>query len=215
MFTIDLLKGEGLPVEDTARSMAVAAVASVVPAVVVIAMSGFFLLNKIHLSIQSGRVATFETKTEELSDAVARQTGLERDKAAYSACLAEAEAAIGRHTQWSPILVAIVGNMPESVVLTDLEVDERAVKMKMRVPTKKDPKKTKDVLVTTPTLRINVAATPKSDGDKDVRSFRDKLLASASLGPMLENITVSQKADVVNGLEVVSYEINCLFKPKL
>ena len=213
MFTIDLLKGEGLPVEDTARSMAVAAVASVVPAVVVIAMSGFFLLNKIHLSIQSGRVATFETKTEELSDAVARQTGLERDKAAYSACLAEAEAAIGRHTQWSPILVTIVGNLPESVVLTGLEVDRRAIRVK--VPTKEDPQITKDVSITTPTLRMNVAATPKSDGYKDVRSFRDKLLASASLGPMLENITVSQKADVVNGLEVVSYEINCIFKPKL
>jgi hypothetical protein len=92
-------------------------------------------------------------------------------------------------------------------------VKQRAERRK--VPKEDEPGKTQDVSVTVPTLKMNVAATPQSNGDKDVRDFRTNLLASAILGPKLENITVSQKAADLSGLEVVSYEINCIFKPKL
>lgn len=213
MFTIDLLKGAGLPEKGKARNMAVVALASAVPVIAAIAMFGFYLRGRINLSILSGEIARWEAKTDALSDAVNRQKELERNKALYNACMAEVERAMGRHTQWSPILAAVVGNMPESVVLTALEVKKSLIRMK--VPTKEDPKKTSDVSVFVPTLRMNVVATPQSDGDKDVRDFRSRLLASALLGPKLEDITVSQKADKLNGLEVVSYEVNCLFKPRL
>jgi len=213
MFNIDLLKGAGLPQKGKARNMAVVAVASAIPVVAAIAIFGVYLHGKIDISIQSGKIARWKAKTDTLSDAVTRQKELERNKALYSACMAEVEGAMGRHTQWSPIVAAVVGNMPESVVLTALQVEKRL--MRMKVPTKEDPGKTEDVSVPVPTLRMNLAATPQSNSDKDVKDFRSRLLASALLGTKLEDITVSQKADKLNGLEVVSYEINCLFKPKL
>lgn len=213
MFTIDLLKGEGLPAKGRAQSMAVAAMASAVPAVIAIAMCGFYLQNRISISIREGEIAAYKEKTDKLSDAVAKQRVLELNKTAYGACLAEVNIAVERYTQWSPILATVVGNMPESVVLTALEVKERTVKRK--VTKKDDPETTTEVSVLVPTLQMNVAATPQSDGDKTVRAFGDNLRSSALLGPRLEDITFSQKADELNGLAVVSYEINCLFKPKL
>jgi hypothetical protein len=213
MFTIDLLKGEGLPAKQKAQNVAVAAMASAVPAVVAIAMFGFYLHNRIIISIQTGEMAAYKEKTDKLSDAVAKQRALELNKTAYGACLAEVKTAVERYTQWSPILATVVGNMPESVVLTALEVKDRTVKRK--VPKKDDPGTTTEVSILAPTLQMNVAATPQSDGDKAVRAFRDKLQSSDLLGPRLESITVSQKADGLSGLDVVSYEINCLFKPKL
>ena len=213
MFTIDLLKGEGLPAKARAQNMAVAAIASAVPFVIAVAMFGFYLNNKIIISIQTGEMAACKEKTDKLSDVVAKQRALELDKTAYGACLAEVKTAVERHTQWSPILATVVGNMPESVVLTALEVKDRTVKRK--VPNKDNPETTTEVSILAPTLQMNVAATPQSDGDKAVRAFRDKLQSSDLLGPRLESITVSQKADELNGLDVVSYEINCLFKPIL
>ena len=213
MFTIDLLKGAGLPEKGKARNMAIVAVASAVPVVAAIVMFSVYLHGRVDISIQAGKIAKWKANTDTLSDAVTRQKELERDKALYGACMAEIERAMDRHTQWSPILTTVVSNMPESVVLTALEVEKRLARMK--VPTKEDPEKTKDVSIPVPTLKMNVAATPQSDGDKDVKDFRSRLLASAVLGPKLEDITVSQKADKLNGLEVVSYEINCLFKPRL
>jgi hypothetical protein len=213
MFTIDLLKGEGLPAKGRAQNMAVAAIASAVPFVIAVAMFGFYLHNRIIISIQTGEIAACKEKTDKLSDAVAKQRALELNRTAYGACLAEVKTAVERHTQWSPILATVVGNMPESVVLTALEVKDRTVKRK--VPNKDNPETTTEVSILAPTLQMNVAATPQSDGDKAVRAFRDKLQSSDLLGPRLESITVSQKADGLSGLDVVSYEINCLFKPKL
>ncbi len=213
MFTIDLLKGEGLPAKGRAQNMAVAAIASAVPFVIAVVMFGFYLNNKIIISIQTSEIAACKEKTDKLSDAVAKQRALELDKTAYGACLAEVKTAVERHTQWSPVLATVVGNMPDTVVLTALEVKDRTVKRK--VPKKDDPETTTEVSILAPTLQMNVAATPQSDGDKAVRAFRDKLQSSDLLGPRLEGITVSQKASELNGLDVVSYEINCLFKPKL
>jgi len=213
MFTIDLLKGEGLPAKGRAENMAVAAIASAVPFVIAVVMFGLYLHNKIIISIQTGEITACKEKTDKLSDAVAKQRALELNKTAYGACLAEVKTAVERHTQWSPILAAVVGNMPESVVLTALEVKDRTVKRK--VPKKDDPETITEVSILAPTLQMNVAATVQSDGDKAIRAFRDKLQSSDLLGPRLESITVSQKADQLRGLDVVSYEMNCLFKPIL
>ena len=193
--------------------MIVVAAASAIPAIAAIAMVGIYLNNKVMISIGNREIAAWKTKTDDLAGAVATQRAAEREKALCAARLAELTAAVNRHTQWSPILATVVRDMPESVVLTALELRERSVTIK--VPRKDDPKKTTDKSVPVPVLRMNVSATPQSDGDNDVKSFREKLLASALLGPKLENITVSQEADMLSGLNVVSYEIDCLFKPKL
>ncbi|HLB72726.1 MAG TPA: hypothetical protein VJJ98_01790 [Sedimentisphaerales bacterium] len=213
MFTIDLLKGTGLPEKGRARNMAVVALAGAVPVAVAIVMFGFYLHGRIDMTIRSAEIDRWKAKTAGLADAIDSQKELERDKTAYSASLAEIGRAIGHHTQWSPILAAVVSNMPESVVLTALEVKQHAVRM--NVAAKDDPKKTKDISVPASMLKMSVAAMPQSDADKEVREFRARLLASDLLGPRLEDITVSQKADELNELDVVSYEINCLFKPQL
>jgi len=213
MFTIDLLKGEGLPAKQKAQNMAVGAMAVLVPVVTAIALLGFYLHNRIIISIQTGKLASYREKTEKLSAAVAKQRALEQDKTVYGTCLAEVKTALRQHVQWSPILATVVRDMPESVVLTALEVKNHPVTYK--IPKKDEPEKTTDVSMLVPTLQMNVAATAQSDGDRAVRTFRDSLRSSALLGPKLEDITVSQRTDELNGLDVVSYEINCIFKPQL
>lgn len=213
MFTIDLLKGEGLPEKGKAKNMAFVAMVSAVPVIAAIVMIGLFFLGSVAISLQKGEIETWRKKTDKLADVVARQREVKQQTTTYGICTAEVNRAINRHTQWSPILATVVTNMPESVVLTEIEVRQKSVRIK--VPAKDNPEKTKDVAVTVPTLKMSVAATPLSNGDKDVKDFRTNLLASDIIGPRLENITVSQKAEDLNKLDVVSYEINCLFKPKL
>lgn len=193
--------------------MAVVAVASGAPVVAAIVMFGLYLHGRIDRAIQAAEIDRWQAKTAKLADALNAQKELEGNKAAYIASLGEIGHAMGRHTQWSPILTTVVSNMPESVVLTALEVRKQVVRI--NVPQKGDPTKTRDISVPVPTLRLNIAAMPQSDADEDVRNFRSRLLASDLLAPRLDNITVSQKADQFNKLDVVSYEINCLFKPQL
>lgn len=213
MFTIDLLKGQGIPAKSRPEGIAIAAAALAVPVIIAIVMFGLYLRNKIIISIQKQEIANYETRIDKLSDAVELQKSFEYEKNAISSCLSEVSTSIGRHTQWSPVLATLVKNMPDSVVLTDLEVKQGSVKRK--VPKKDDPKKMIEISVPVRTLQINVCGSPQSNCDKAVRDFRERLRSSAFLGPKLENIRVSQRFGTLQSRDVVFYQIDCVFKPEL
>jgi hypothetical protein len=103
--------------------------------------------------------------------------------------------------------------MPDSMVLTRLEVKQRSVNKK--VPKKEDPNKMADVSVPVSILQMSVSGRSQANNDKAVKDFKDRLRLSALLAPKLEDIVVSQKSDTFEGQDVVSYDIDCIFKPEL
>ena len=213
MFTIDLLKGQGIPIRSGPEGIAVAAVAFAVPIIIAIVMFGFYLSNSITMAVQRQDIVKYQAKADALSDAVELQKSFEKEKNAISSGLSEVSSSIGRHTQWTPVLVALVENMPDSMVLTKLEVKQRSVKRK--VPGKDDPGKMVDISIPVRTLQMKVCGSAQSNCDKAVRDFRDRLRQSTLLGPKLEGIRVSQRFDTLRGRDVVSYEMDCAFKPGL
>jgi hypothetical protein len=102
-------------------------------------------------------------------------------------------------------------NIPDSVVLNTLAVEHDTVKRK--APKEDNPKKMVDIDVSVRVLRLSVSSGQQSNCDDAVRDFRDRIQASAFLGPKLEKIGVSQKSETLNGQDVVSYEIRCVLKP--
>ncbi len=213
MFTIDLLKGQGIPVRCRPESIVIAAITAGVPLIVAIVMFGFYLTDGIVISVQRQRADAYENKTGELSDAVDAQKLLEGEKKVYGRCLSEVGSALGGHTQWSSVLVTVVKNLPETVLMTDLEVRQDSEKRK--VPDKEDPDQMVDIVVPVRTLHMAVSGSPQMNCDDAVRDFRERLLASNFLGPRLQNIEVSQEIGTLDGCEVVSYDIECIFKPGL
>jgi Tfp pilus assembly protein PilN len=213
MFTIDLLKGQGIPKKTKPGGIVIAAVTVAIPTAVAIAMLGFYLFNGIITSIKRQEIVRWEAKISRLSEAIKLQESLEKEKIIYSNCLSEVMSAIGRYTQWSPVLMTFVENMPDSVVLTTLEVKQRSIKRK--VPKKDDPERMIDIDVPVRVLQASVCGSRQHNCDKAVRDFRDRLCSSDFLGPKLEDIIVSQESGTFEGQEVVSYEIDCVFKPGL
>jgi Tfp pilus assembly protein PilN len=213
MFAIDLLKGQGLPTKSRPEGIALAAVTIAVPVIVAIVMFSWYLRNVVNISVGKQAIVSYQTKIDKLSDAVRIRKSLAEEKRLYTSCLSEVGSALVRHTQWSPLLVTVVENLPDSVVLTKLEVTQQRAKKK--VPKKDDPKKTVDISVPVRTLKIHVAANPESDCDEAVRDFRNHLLHSKFLKDELQSINVSQASATLEDQEVVSYEIDCLFKPPL
>lgn len=213
MFKIDLLKGQGVPPKRGPGGIAIVAVTVTMPVIVAIAMFGSYLHSKIVVSIKQQEIVRWEAEVDKLSNAVELQKALEKEKIVYGACLSEVKSSINRHTQWSPVLTTLIKDMPESVVLTEAGVEYDSVKR--QVPKKDDPKKMIEIDVPVKTLRLRVCGGPRGNCDEAVKAFRDRLRSSALLGPRLENIGVSQKSETLEGRDVVSYEINCVFKPGL
>ena len=213
MFTIDLLKGQGIPIKSGPEGMAIAAATFMVPVIVAIIALGCYLHTKIVMSIQRYGVTAYENKINALSDAIELQESFEKEKIAYSSGLQEVGASIGRHTQWSPVLMELARNMPDSMIMTGLEVKHGS--LRQTIPRKDDPQQMVSVSVPVRTLSMNVSGNSQYDCDKAIRDFRDRLRSSESFGTKLENIRVSQKLDTLEGQDVVSYQIECIFKPGL
>lgn len=213
MFTIDLLKGEGVPTKGKLEGIAIAVVTLAVPIVIAMVVFSIYLSDTTTMSIQKRDTLKYVEKTNELSDAVKLQESFEKEKNAISSSLSEVASSIGKHTQWTPILTTLVKNMPDSMLLTRLEVKQHPVKIK--VPRKDDPEKTVEIRVPARTLRMNLCGSPQYNCDKAVKDFRDRLRSSTSLGAQLENIRVSQEFDTLEGRDVVCYQIDCVFKPVL
>jgi len=213
MFTIDLLKGQGIPIKSRPKGIVIAVITLAVPIIIAIAILGLYLSNSIAMSIQKQGIINYETKIGGLSDAVELQKSFEKEKAVISSALSEVKSSIGRHTQWTPVLATLVENLPDSLVLTELRVKQNSVKIK--VPKKDDPQKMVDISVPVRTLQMSVSGRPGDNCDEAVRDFKDRLRSSALLGPKLEDIRVSQKFGTLEGRDVISYEIDCIFKPEL
>ncbi len=213
MFTIDLLKGQGVPIKIRPLGIAIAAVTIVLPIIAAITMFGFYLNDKIIVSVKKQEMTRCQAEIDKLSDAVELQKSFERKKIVYKACLSEVNSSLNRYIQWSPVLLTIVENLPKTVKLTGLDVKEHFVRKK--VPKKDNPQEKIEINVPVKTLRVSVSGSPQHNCDKAVKDFRDSLRSSATLGPKLENIVVSQESGILEGQDVASYEIDCVFKPRL
>lgn len=213
MFTVDLLKGQGLPIKSRPVGIVISAIAIAVPIIIATAMLSVYLRDKIIISVQRQEIRRWETETGKYFELVKLQESFEKDKAVNSTCLAEVKSSIGRYSQWSQIIATVVENMPETVVLSELGARQRTIKKK--VPRKDDPTKTTEVDVPARVLRVSVCAGSQSDGDEAVRGFQARLRTSLFLGPRLENITVSQESGKQDGQDIITYQIDCIFKPGL
>jgi hypothetical protein len=213
MFTIDLLKGQGVPPRSGPGSIAIVAVTAAVPFLIAMALLDSYLHGSIVEPIRVQEIIKWETEIGKLSDAAELHESLEKEKAIYRDCLSEVKSSIGRYIQWSSVLATLVENMPDSVVLTELEVERKSIKKK--VPKRDKPEEMTDIDIPIRTLRVTVSGSSQHDCDKAVKDFRDRLYSSALLGPKLESIGVSQEADKLDGHDIIYYEINCVFKPGL
>ena len=212
LFTIDLLNGRALPIKGKPGGLAVIAASAAVPIVVAMGLICLYLHNTAAVAAAEKEIARCEAQLRELSDAVQLKAALEKEKVTFRNYLSDVSSSIKKHTQWSPILTTLIDNIPDSVVLTNIEVEQKSVKKK--VPKPDDAEKTVEIDVLVKTLRLRVSSGSDRNCDDAVRDFRDRLRASEVLGPRLENITVAQETESRDGRTIVSYEISCIFKPE-
>jgi len=211
MYTIDLLKGEGVPIRCRPGGIAFACLIVVVPFLVGVGALSFYMDGRVVITIQNQQVSKLTTAIASLSDAVHKKESLEKEKAQVTGMLSDVKAGLGGRTQWSPILGSLVESLSEPLVLTKLEAHQNTVRHK--VPSKDDPSKKVEISIPVRELRIGVCGKDKESSSEAVRQFQESLRSSPTIGPVLDTITVSQNATNLDGQEAVLYELNCVFKP--
>ncbi len=211
IFTIDLLKGQGIPQKNDTGGMLIMMITAILPVFFGVFLYYLYNNSKVATRIKQNDVLKLEENISELSGAVTIKRNLEKRKFFYNSCLSEVKSSIGKYKQWSPVLAILIEEMPSSVQLKNLEVDHE--KVRKNTSGTIDPFNSTDIEVTKLVLKI----TNKEQGDylEQVKDFRNRLYASSELGSKLENITFSREANQNNGIETVSYKIECIFKPEI
>jgi hypothetical protein len=213
MLTIDLLKKTGIPVRSDPDNVAITMLMLEVPLFIAIVMLGCYLNNNVIISIQKQKIINYTQRISKLSEAAALQDAFAKEKENIDNCMSEVSANINKHTQWTPFLIEIVKIMPNSILLTGVDVKQDEIKKK--VPSKKGGPESTEVIVPVKRMQIRVCEKSATDGGQSVRDFQDSLRASAVFGPRLDNINISQGVDAYKGQDVISYQIDCIFKPQL
>ena len=155
MFTIDLLNGQAIPPRARPGGLVIIAMTAVVPIAVAMGLFITYLNGNVVLSVKEKEIARYEGEIAQLSGEVKIQNALEDEKRAYGKYLSEVKSALGKHTQWSPVLTTLMENIPDSVILTSLAIEHDSVRK--TVPKKDDPKKNVEISVPVKILRLGVS----------------------------------------------------------
>ena len=210
-YTIDLLKGEGLPIRSRPGGIAFACLVVVLPLLTAFGAVSVYLDSDIVITIQKQQASRLATAIEALSSAVRKREALEGEKTEATRVLSDVKATLGGHSQWSPILASLVESLSDALLLTKLEARRDTVRIK--VPAPDDPTRKVETSVPVRALKICVCGKDKESSAEAVRRVQENLRSAPAIGPMLDTVTVSQDAATVDGQEAVLYELNCVFKP--
>ncbi len=211
MFHIDLLKGQALPVKSRPVGIAIGVIGFWVPLLAFMLIAGWYLRNEVVISVQARQLESYESQIETWSAGFSRHKELMDEKRTARECLDEVATTVSRYSiQWSGIIEEVVRQMPESIVLTGLEVDQRG--KRVSIPHKNNPSREVEINIPIRTLRIELYSSTSEQSDADVKDFRDRMMSSPIIGPRVENIRVSQEVDVVDDGRVSIYQMDCIFK---
>jgi hypothetical protein len=209
VFTIDLLKGQGIPIKTMPGGMILVATAFFVPALFAIVTMGNYLHGAIILSSQKKQLSDYEAKIAQLNTGLKTKELLYREANSVSFFLQETADCLKRQMQWSPILEFLARNTPESLVLEQLEVTTTSITKV--VPKRSEPDKKVTIVLPKRTLSIVLFGVEQAGNDDAVLELQRGLRTSAVLASKIEDVRiVSQRAEKKKS--GIYYELHCVFK---
>ena len=210
MHTIDLLRGQGIPVKTTLGSAAMVIVMVVVPILAVAGMADRYLQNKTEIGIKQQAITVEQGTIEKFADDVKYTESLQKQQGVVNNKLSEVSSSLGNYIQWSGVLEALARYMPAQMVMSSLKAESTSERQ--QIPSKNNPKRMVNVTVFKRRLVLDISGTELRDYGDVVQGYANRLKSSSVLGPKLEGIEVSQKPASSGDVNTVSYTMNLKFK---
>jgi Tfp pilus assembly protein PilN len=210
MHTIDLLRGQGIPVKTTLGSAAMVVVMVVVPILAAAGMADRYLQNQTETGIKQQAITVEQKTIDEFAADVKYRESLQKQQDVVNSKLSEVSSSLGNYIQWSAALETLARYMPAQMVMSSLKAESTSERQ--QVPSKTDPKRTVNVTILKRRLVLDISGTELRDYGDVVQAYANRLKSSPVLSPKLEGIEVSQKPGSSGDANTVSYTMNLKFK---
>jgi hypothetical protein len=205
MFTIDLRKGTGLPPKSRPILVGVAIVPFLIPLVGLFVTGVFWQQNRTLIRTQQSVIHENQQKLSGLQDDLgqfrktAEQTSLCYQK------LNDVDKALNVRIQTTGIFIEVVGNLPEFLTLTKLNLE--------RTEQQKQVTAEKTSLVVQRKLRMTISGPATDTTDIAVRQYVQNLSLSPKLSKWINAVQIiSRNNESVNDHQFSLYEIECAMK---
>lgn len=214
MYTIDLLKGQGLPAKASIYLVAATGAAFAVLGLAAILATGSYLSNRAACAGGKHEIAAYESELEELAASLKERDTLAAQKKGMDSRFDELAYAVDLQTQWSEFLYLISQNLPGDLIVDRLEVEKS--QERISVAKRANPKQKTTVSVPIRSVVISLHCKQGRDGDRMMRDFQRRLMESESFREYVSNVIITAREPAqIDNKDVTTYKLDCLFKTKL
>ncbi len=205
MFTIDLRKGAGLPPKSRPILVGVAIVPFLIPLVGIFVTGVYWQQNRTLIRTQQSVIRENQQKLGGLQeDLLQFRQSSEQARLCYQK-LDEVDKALELRIQTTGIFVEVVGNLPEFLTLTKLNLE--------RTEQQKQVTAEKNSLVVQRKLKMTISGPATDTTDIAVRQYVQNLSLSPKLSKWVNTIQIiSRNNESVNDHPFSLYEIECAMK---
>lgn len=211
MFTIDLLKGNGIPQKVSPTKTALKVVPFLIPAFIAVVMFVQYRYNNTVMAMGKANIDKFETKVADLADVTARYEKYIAETAAAKKQMIDVTKALSRHGQWTDVIRTLVEELPKSIAIKQLDLKRSTTKKRTVDPNDKE--KMITVSLIKRTLIIVVYGNPSAQTDQAVHEYLNKLNGSKNFSSIIDVIRIaSQQEERFDDKNNAVYEIECVLK---
>lgn len=210
MFTIDLLKGQGLPRKSQPIVIALAVVPFLIPVLGAVAMAACWQLNHHEIDSKKSIIDDNLKKVAECQADLDTYAQTQRKIAEIHQQFGDVARALNFRLQATPLLTEVVAAIPDSLILTGLKMPRADLRKKVT------DEKTQNVTYETVVQRklvLSVAGLSNPATDQSVQTYIQSLRQSAAISQAAQDISIAaRKAAQIDNQSMAVYEIECVLK---
>lgn len=150
----------------------------------------------------------YEKRFGNLKSHMAKEELIGQRYKALNDSLHEVKDLLDNNTQWTPCLATIERLLPPTLSIRRMEVKIKT--FQKPVPQREKPEVKINITIYKRILTIHLQSSSKIDSDDVVTGFKNNLTSSPLLQKRIRDITISsRKPERIDGIDVMSYEMNC------
>lgn len=213
MFTIDLRKGQGLPPKSRPILVAMAIVPFLIPLFGFLAMGVSWKQNSTLIRTQQKIIRDNQQKIGALQDNLKLYRQKDEQIKACSAQLTDVDNTLKYCIQTTPILAELVGNLPEFLTISELDLN-RTEQRKKTAGEKTDAPKS--AIAVQRKLNMKISGPVNETTDLAVKHYVQTLSVSPVLSKWIHSVRIiSRNNELVNDRQFSLYEIECAMKDQI
>ncbi len=211
MYQIDLFVGEGIPERSKPINIMLMLVTILVPMLIGMMMVGYYIRNRVAISIQKQEITGIQKEIEKLAPSVQRYQAYAAQEKNLQAALTEVSNTIDSYVQWSGIIELISESVPPMMAMEKLSARKKTIQRKY--PKKDKPEHYTLLQVPIRELHIYLTGDPSRNWDPQVLEFTQTLRNNELLRDRLEDVRFSRDVKKMTKSQKLSFHVTCYFRP--